>query len=463
MSKIATLTKYNAPVLSKRRFQRLLEIENSGNNDIQLDDIKITFSGPEYGWLDVKIEIGSQVFEYSISDLFQPFKEMNQWFVDILRHETHSGVFQFDCEGTYVQFFCDYLGYWEHQTTYSDIALFTICHDCEDDSLVMGVFAIEDFVSAFYYGLLDYFEANKGMFIRFWRDVESDEKSITALEGDMTSATIEERIPRNLRTIQTEKIEIPVTEAEAYRMLDEKLGTEGMKKILLNTKADYVENSHMDLGLWIRNHWVYGQGSKDQETVQRCEKCIMMLLDKKRKTKKPIAYFDADDASRDFIGRYYDHVKAYMEKNGYELLHHPKDAKSPTMEPTVIQTFRGLNKDASAYITGLKRACDLLGENYDFKGARLLEFRVAEEPGTFSLRLLAQSAIKPKDKYVVDWNVSGCNIFRIADEVIRDRIIESMVLKIHSRFPKTIRIDFNDYLIMLQPQHVNLILTKWKE
>ena len=56
MNKIATLTKYNAPILSKRRFQRLLEIGNSGSNDIQLDDIDITFSGPEYGWLDVNID-----------------------------------------------------------------------------------------------------------------------------------------------------------------------------------------------------------------------------------------------------------------------------------------------------------------------------------------------------------------------------------------------------------------------
>ena len=380
-----------------------------------------------------------------------------------MRNEPHSGVFQFDCEGTYVQFFCDYLGYWKHQTTYSEIGLFTICSDCENDSLVLGVLPIDDFVGAFYYGLLDYFEANKGLFLEFWNGADLDEVILASLEGDMTSAEIEEHVPRRVRTIQAEKLVIPETEAEAFHILDEKLGTEGMKKILLNTKADYVANSHMDLGLWIRTHWVYGQGSRDRETVERCEKCIKMLIDKKRIKIDPTAYFDANDASHEFIVRYYDHVKSYMEKNGYEVLHHPEDAKSPTMEPIVIQTFKGLNTEASAYITGLKKACELLGDNYDFKGARLLEFRVTEEPGTFSLRFLAQSAISPKDEYIVDWIVSGCDGFEISDEVIKDRTIASLTMKIHSRFPKTIRIDFNDYLIMLEPQHVNLILTKWKE
>lgn len=195
MSKIATLTKYNAPVLSKRRFQRLLEIENSSSNDIQLDDINITFSGPEYGWLDVKIEIGTQVFEYSISQVYEPFKELNHWFEDVLFNEPHTGIFQFDCEGEYIQFCCDFLGYWEQKKSNLHVALFTICCDFEDAHLIMGVLAIEDFVQAFYYGLRDYFNEHKELFVEYWSEQDSDEVDLDRLEGDLTSVDIEKHLP----------------------------------------------------------------------------------------------------------------------------------------------------------------------------------------------------------------------------------------------------------------------------
>jgi len=191
MNRIATLTKYNAPILSKRRFERLLEIENSGTNEVKLDDINITFSGPEYGWLDVKMEIGTQVFEFSISDVYQSFKELNEWFENIMTAEHHSGIFQFDCEGTYVQFCCDYLGYWKQKKTSQDIALFTICNDFENNTLIMGVLALEDFVSAFYYGLLDYFRAHKDLFEKHWSEKDSDEVDLSRLEREMSSAVIE--------------------------------------------------------------------------------------------------------------------------------------------------------------------------------------------------------------------------------------------------------------------------------
>lgn len=196
MSKIATLTKYNAPVLSKRRFQRLLEIENSGSNDIQLDDINITFSGPEYGWLDVKIEIGSQVFKFSISQVYEPFRELNKWFEEILFNDLHTGIFQFDCEGEYIQFCCDFLGYWKQKKYTSHVALFTICCDFEDEHLIMGVLTMEDFIRSFYYGLRDFYNEQKDVFVEHWSEQDSDEVNLERLESDLTSVDIETYLPK---------------------------------------------------------------------------------------------------------------------------------------------------------------------------------------------------------------------------------------------------------------------------
>lgn len=196
MNRMVTINKYNAPILSRRRFERLLEIENSGSDELQLDDIRITFSGPEYGWLDVKIEIGNQVFEFPISDVYQPFKELNEWFEDIMSIEHHSGIFQFDCEGTYVQFCCDYLGYWKQKKNVKEIGLFTICNDFENDTLILGVFALEDFIGAYYYSLLDYFRAHRDLFIEHWSEKDSDEVDLARLERDMTSVNIEKYLPR---------------------------------------------------------------------------------------------------------------------------------------------------------------------------------------------------------------------------------------------------------------------------
>lgn len=99
---------------------------------------------------------------------------------------------------------------------------------------------------------------------------------------------------------------VPVTEEEAFKILDEIFPLEEKRMAIEGTKEEFTANEHFELGMWIRNNWIYPPEDADNDTVERYMKCYAMLTG----TQPGDPVFEHPDSiSGDFLGRYYDHLK----------------------------------------------------------------------------------------------------------------------------------------------------------
>lgn len=103
------------------------------------------------------------------------------------------------------------------------------------------------------------------------------------------------------------RFDIPTTEEEAFRILDEVYPLEGKKIALDETKDEFIINEHFGLGMWIRNNWIYLPDDVDPVTSDRHKKCYVMLSGEPGSN---CQCWHADELSGDFLGKYYDHLKA---------------------------------------------------------------------------------------------------------------------------------------------------------
>lgn len=99
---------------------------------------------------------------------------------------------------------------------------------------------------------------------------------------------------------------IPVTTRQAYKILDEQMTDEDIRTALSKTKNEFVTDQHFDLGMWIRNNWIYGGENEEECFAKRREACVAMLTGQK---KEVFALYDPERMSTQFLEKYYDHLK----------------------------------------------------------------------------------------------------------------------------------------------------------
>ena len=77
------------------------------------------------------------------------------------------------------------------------------------------------------------------------------------------------------------RFEIPTTEEEAFRILDEVYPLEDKLMALSKTKDEFTIDEHFGLGMWIRNNWIHRPEIDDPVLAHRYEACYAMLSGEK--------------------------------------------------------------------------------------------------------------------------------------------------------------------------------------
>ena len=103
------------------------------------------------------------------------------------------------------------------------------------------------------------------------------------------------------------RFEIPTTEEEAFRILDEVYPLEDKLMALSKTKDEFTIDEHFGLGMWIRNNWIHRPEIDDPVLAHRYEACYAMLNGEKDTA---FHFRHYDELSSDFLEKYYDHLKA---------------------------------------------------------------------------------------------------------------------------------------------------------
>ena len=105
---------------------------------------------------------------------------------------------------------------------------------------------------------------------------------------------------------------IPTTEEEAFRILDDVYPLEEKRMAIEGTKDEFTANEHFELGMWIRNNWIYPPEDANNDTVERYMKCYAMLTG----TQPGEPMFDhPDEVSGRFLEVYYDHLMAFSSEH----------------------------------------------------------------------------------------------------------------------------------------------------
>ena len=98
----------------------------------------------------------------------------------------------------------------------------------------------------------------------------------------------------------------PKTQEEAFRILDELLTDEEKRDALqIQDDEEYASGQHFELGLWVRNNWIYG-GKVDQSVLTGKQ-----AEHKPGETEpKALLYrLDADSLSVMFVALYHKHLR----------------------------------------------------------------------------------------------------------------------------------------------------------
>ena len=105
-------------------------------------------------------------------------------------------------------------------------------------------------------------------------------------------------------------INLPVTEEDGFRILDEIYPLQEKLEAIKMTKDEFAINEHFGLGMWIRNNWIYCPETDNTALKERYDACYSMLTG----TKPGELRFLMDDmVAGDFLEKYYDHLKATVK------------------------------------------------------------------------------------------------------------------------------------------------------
>lgn len=314
MRRTIRLTNFDSPITLKSRILRLQEIQSAGAEKVKLDSFDIRFRGPDCGWLDSKVYVnGKEVYRMDFSDVYDPFKELVQWLLSLIQRRPSISVLSFDCESYYQQIVCDYLGYWKRGEDYKDVALFTLACDWRDDEPpAYMILPVEEFVYKFYYGLLDYYIANKPTFMIEWgNECEWDDNPFI-LDKVLRNSKIERLLPRNCPEPKPfePSSDIPVTEEDAFSALDSLLSESDRKELFTIPRTNDTGRRYRELGVWLRNNWLYCPQGESKQMKERRFKCYQMMSDEKIEDGSSWDFSDTHYVPYEFLDRYEEYLKA---------------------------------------------------------------------------------------------------------------------------------------------------------
>ncbi|MBR0500911.1 MAG: hypothetical protein IJJ72_07955 [Bacteroidales bacterium] len=316
MSKKVKLVPYRSPLQLKSRFDKLRELSEADH--VNIDNVEFKFEGPECGWLDVEVlRDGESVYYFNMSDVYEPFKALNRWLLSLLNEWPTTTVFHFDAERYDQEITCDFIGLLEEGESCKAIALFTFSADWEDSyDPAFVIMPVNEFVRKFYYGLLDYYIANKQVFMQDWGNECEWEDNHYLLDAIIADKEIEKIIPRigPRPEIFKPTTDVPVTEADAFARIDAMV-TEEDKKLLIETpRSDEAIAKTKSLGLWIRNNWIYSPDGESHKMKVERSKCFRMMSNDELAYDFSWCFTDAHYVSFGFLDRYIEYLKGKKNK-----------------------------------------------------------------------------------------------------------------------------------------------------
>lgn len=281
MRKTIQLKNYDSPITLKSRIRRLQEIQAAGPESVTLDSLRIKFKRVECGWLDADVIVNGKVVHLlEFSDVYEPFAELINWLLSLVEKRPTTSILNLDCEQFYQQFICDYLGYWQDGSTFKDVALFTLSADWDDEwSPAFMILPIETFVSKLYYGLHDYYLKNKPTFMLEWGNECDWMDDHNLLEKLIRNKKLEHLVPR--KGIWPKEFmpstDIPVTEADAFAILDAMLSEKKRRLIAQLPRTKESAAQYREVCVWMRNNWIYSPDGESKELRQRRAECYNMM------------------------------------------------------------------------------------------------------------------------------------------------------------------------------------------
>ena len=131
---------------------------------------------------------------------------------------------------------------------------------------------------------------------------------------------------------------VPTSEEDAFKILDEVMPLSDKDLAIHGTREEFESEEHFELGMWIRNHWIYRVDCDDSIVQDRYDKCYAMLTG----TKPGDPVFEhPDSVSSDFLGRYYDHLKESVHINDSAIPVRRKPLKCPYCGSKVLRIQYG--------------------------------------------------------------------------------------------------------------------------
>lgn len=131
---------------------------------------------------------------------------------------------------------------------------------------------------------------------------------------------------------------VPTTEEEAFKMLDEVVPLEQKDLAIQGTKEEFITEEHFELGMWIRNRWIYRIDCDDSIVQDRYDKCYEMLSGDKPGEMK---FEHPDSVSSGFLSRYYDHLKEIVRINAPAIYVKRKPVRCPNCGSKVLRIQYG--------------------------------------------------------------------------------------------------------------------------
>ena len=132
--------------------------------------------------------------------------------------------------------------------------------------------------------------------------------------------------------------QIPVTEEEAFKILDKIYTLQEKESALDMDKDEFCTEEHFGLGLWIRNHWLYQPESNAPAVSERQIKCLAMLSGSED---GELMLLNPDSISADFLEKYYDHLKEFVASRNEPIRVTRKPGKCPHCGGKVVPIVYG--------------------------------------------------------------------------------------------------------------------------
>ena len=119
---------------------------------------------------------------------------------------------------------------------------------------------------------------------------------------------------------------VPTTIDEGFKILDQVFSLQEKEFAIDESKEEFCAEQHMELGMWIRNNWIYRPEVDDSIVQERYDKCYTMLSG----TQPGEPMLDhPDEVSGRFLEIYYDHLKEFVASNNEPIPVRRKPVKCP--------------------------------------------------------------------------------------------------------------------------------------